>query len=325
MSTKNALLLLCCIGLFLTGCRNRHQEPIVDETDYDYPVAIIPDTIKTNISESDKLYSMDETMLENFLRQHNNYQGQHLTMKTTFPEDWGILCVERLPQGRELVLVQSKSREWKYLLLTSGYGTQRILDLMPVALNLSTQVGDVVETERWTTYRQPDGAFRIQKKYEWTHSVTGATKQQVQANPENYHRYHAYTEQYIINDMGRFEAVEIDTLPDYKAVVFFYNFNNKPEQWDEYMEMLSSYCEENNILFEEVYQEYNRVILHNYDMSFSLEVDITPYTESLEQGLVLMGKGSEPKTIPFGSFEYMRMIINRYFHLDKPESSRAAI
>ncbi|MBO4488987.1 MAG: hypothetical protein J5741_04940 [Bacteroidales bacterium] len=325
MSTKNGLLLLCCICLLLTSCRNRHQEPLNEDADYDYPIAIIPDTIKTNISESGKLYSIEETMLENFLRQSNSYQGEHLTMRATFPEEWGVLCVERLPQGRELMLVQSQNREWKYLLVTSGYGTQRILDLMPVAVNLASQEGDVLETERWTTYRQPDGAFRIVKKYDWTHSVTGATKQQVIDNPEKYHRFHTYTEQYIINDMGHFEAVEIDTLPDFKAVVFFYNHNEKPELWDEYVEMLQSYCEENNILFEEVYQDYNRVTLHNYDMSFSLETDITPYTESLEQGLVLMGKGLEPKTIPFGNFEYMRMIINRYFHLDKQESSHPAI
>ncbi|MBO7647036.1 MAG: hypothetical protein J6S56_02945 [Bacteroidales bacterium] len=325
MSKRICLLLLCSICLLLTSCRNRHQEPTVEEADYDYPIAIIPDTIKTNISENGELYSMEETMLENFLRQSNSYQGEHLTIRSTFPEEWGVLCVERLPEGRELMLVQSKNREWKYLLVTSGYGTQRILDLMPVALNLATQEGDILETERWTTYRQPDGAFRIIKKYDWTRSVTGATKQQVLANPEKYHRIQTYTEQYIINDMGHFEAVEIDTLPDYKAVVFFYNHNDKPELWDEYVEMLQSYCEENNILFEEVYQEYNRVVLHNYDMSFSLEADITPYTESLEQGLVLLCKGQEPKTIPFGSFEYMKMIINRYFHLDKQESSRPAI
>lgn len=325
MQTKTIYLLLITLLLCATGCHNKHRDDAVGNEEYDYPVGLIPDTIQTGFSDESVLYTMEETLLENFLRQSDQYQGQKLTMRTAFPEEWGVLCVERLPQGRELMLVQSKSREWKYLLVTSGYGTQRILDILPAAVNLAKQDGDLLETEKWTTYRQPDGAFRIVKEYDWTRSLTGATKQQVLEHPEKYHRQHTYTEQFIINDMGHFEAVEVDTLPDYKAVVFFYNFNDKPELWDEYMEMLQSYCEENNILFEEVYQEYNRVILHNYDMSFSLEADITPYTESLEQGLVLLCKGQEPKTIPFGNFEYMRMIINRYFHLDKQESSRPAI
>ncbi len=323
MIKRNGFLLLCSLCLLLTACHSKKTEPVIEEIDYEYPVAIISDTIKTSITDETKLYPIEETLFENFLRQSNSYQGQKLTMKTTFPEEWGVLCVERLPEGRELMLVQSANREWKYLLITSGFGTQRILDLMPVAVNLAKQEEDILETEKWATYRQPDGAFRIIKTYDWTRSVTGATKHQVLENPEKYHRLHTYTEQYIINDMGHFEAVEVDTLPDYKAVVFFYNHNDKPEFWDEYVEMLQSYCEENGILYEEVYQDYNRVILHNYDMSFSLETDISPYTESLETGLVLLCKGQEPKMIPFGSFEYMQMVINRYFQLDSHGSTPA--
>ncbi|MBR4136722.1 MAG: hypothetical protein IKU03_10025 [Bacteroidales bacterium] len=325
MRAKTVYLLLFSLLLWTTGCHNKHRNDSVTDENFDYPVGLITDTISTSISDEETLYTMEELLLENFLRQSNQYQGQKVTMRTPLPEEWGVLMVERLPEGRELMLVQSKNREWKYLLVTSGFGTQRILDLMPVAVNLANQNGDVLETEKWSTYRQPDGAFRIIKNYDWTHSVTGATRQQVLENPEKYHRQHTYTEQYIINDMGHFEAVEIDTLPDYKAVVFFYNINEKPEMWDEYMEMLESYCEENNILYEEVYQEYNRVILHNYDMSFSIEVDITPYTESLTQGLVLMGHGLEPKTIPFGNFEFMQMVINRYFHLDTPTVTHSTL
>ncbi len=325
MQTKNSCLMLVCLVVLCTGCHRKNTPQIEAEENYDYPVGIISDTIRTTISDDATLYPMQDILLENFLRQANSYQGERLTIRSEFPQEWGVLSVERLPEGRELLLIQSQSREWKYLLVTSGYGTQRILDLMPVAVNLAIQDGDVLETEKWSTYRQPDDAFRIVKEYDWTHSVTGATKQQVMANPEKYHRQHTYTEQYIINDMGRFEKVAIDTTPDYQAVVFFYNRNEKPELWDEYVEMLQSYCEENNILYEEVYHDYNQVILHNYDMSFSIEVDITPYTESLEQGLVLLGKGQEPKTIPFGNFEYMQMVINRYFRLESPNNSRPAI
>ena len=63
-------------------------------------------------------------------------------------------CKERLPEGRELWLLQSQSREWMYLVITSGFGTQRILDLLPVSVNVAIQKQDVLETELWNTYRQ---------------------------------------------------------------------------------------------------------------------------------------------------------------------------
>lgn len=116
--------------------------------------------------------------------------------------------------------------------------------------------------------------------------------------------------------MGRFELVEnTDTLPNYSAVVFFYNRNEKPEAWDECMERLQSFCEENNILYEETYQNYNQVLIQSYDFSFSVTADITPYVGNVLCGMVLMKKGEEPKTVPFGSYEYMQMTIRRYFSI----------
>lgn len=311
------LALICPFILF--GCKHKTQEN-TEENNYDYPITIISDTLKTDVSDQTELFPLSEDFMESFLEKHDDYQGHKITAKIPFPEEWGLQCVERLPEGKELWLLQSQSREWMYLVITSGFGTQRILDLMPVALNLANEANDVLETEEWSTIRNSDGSFAVSKNYEWVRSVSHATRQQVMENPEKYHRENHVTEVFTINDMGRFEMVEInDTLPNYDAVVFFYNRNDKPEMWDECVERLEAFCEENKILYEEAYQNYNQVVIQNYDFSFSTTVDITPYVGNTFCGMVMIKSGEEPKTINFGSFEYMQMSLRRYFHLMENE------
>lgn len=319
---KFAFLLAVICPILLFGCKKKQQE-VVEEKDFNYPITIISDTLKTDLSDKTELYALSEDFMESFMEKHNDYQGHKITARIPFPEEWGLQCVERLPEGKELWLLQSQSREWMYLVITSGFGTQRILDLMPVALNLANESNDVLETEEWSTIRMSDGSFVVTKNYEWVRSVSNATRQQVMDNPEKYHRENHVTEEFIINDMGRFELVEIaDSLPDFNAVVFFYNRNEKPEMWDECVERLQGYCEENGIMFEEVYQNYSQVVVQNFNLTFSTTVDITPYVGNTYCGMVMYKNGEEPKTIPFGSYEYMQMSLKRYFHLLDNEISQ---
>ena len=213
-------------------------------------------------------------------------------------------------------MLQSENREWNYLVVTSGFGTQRILDVLPVAVSVANQRNEELETENWQTLRTVDGQFRTTKEYEWIHSVSKATKQDFIRDPEKYHRKSKVVEQFFINDQGRFEKSEIvDTLPDYNAVVFFFNPADKPEMWDATIPQLQAFCEENGILFEEVSGGYDRVTVRDYELTFAMEVDITPYVDVANSGMVMMRKNELPKTVNFGSFEYMKMEIRRYFRI----------
>ena len=159
-----------------------------------------------------------------------------------------------------------------------------------------------------------DGQFRTTKEYEWIHSVSKATKQDFIRDPEKFHRKTKLVEQFFINDQGCFEKSEIvDTLPDYNAVVFYFNPADKPEMWDATIPQLQAFCEENGILYEEVSGNYNRVTIRNFELTFAMETDITPYVEGVSSGMVMMRKNEVPKTVNFGSFEYMQMEIRRYF------------
>ena len=306
-----------CLIVLLTDCKSRRNDQNNwDDENVIYPVDVIRDTLVADVHSQTTLYTLQEEVLESFLEKAQIFQGKKWTAKADFPDKWGVECVERLPEGRELWLLQSENREWRYLLTTSGFGTQRILDVLPVAISIANQRGEDLETENWQTLRLPNGEFRTTKEYEWIHSVSKATKQDFINDPGKYHRKSQFTEQFFINDQGRFELSEmVDTLPDYNAVVFFFNPNDKPEMWDETAPRLQAFCEENGIMFEEVSGNYDRVTVRDFDLSFSLETDITPYVDPASSGMVMMRKNENPKAINFGSFEYMKMEIRRYFRI----------
>lgn len=321
MNIKSTFFGLVVGMILLTACHSKSKtEDVKEEVVTDYPVIILPDTLFTNVSDNYTLYPLSEDFMDRFLDKAAEYSGTHPQVRAEFPSEWGVRGKERLPEGRELWLLQSQSREWMYLVITSGFGTQRILDLMPVAINVAVQNQDVLETEQWSTRRQADGnTFTVTKEYEWIKSLTTATKQAFIGDPEKYHRKSAVTEQFTINSSGRFEKEEIvDSLPDYSAVIFFYNRNEKPEMWDESIPRLQAFCEENNILYEEVYQNFAEVVIRNYELTTQFEFDITPYVSGISCGMVMLKKGETPKSVNFGSFDYMQMSMRRFFKISNP-------
>ena len=316
MKKLKIITLLClCVAIVFTACRPKNQE----ETDYSnndpmtYTTSIIADTILADIRDKSDLIPISEDFLEDFLEKINEYEGKHITIASKVPVEWGISCVERLPEGRELWLLRSFDREWAYLVITSGFGTQRILDQVPVALNLALQDNDVLETEIWETYRESDGSFVVHKNYEWIKNLdTNAT----QSDLSEYQRKSYFVDRYSINDLCRFECTEVnDSVPEYSAVVFFYNDNVKPEEWDETVEMLQAFCEDRSVFYEEVKTGFADVAIHDFTLNEVLRVDMQPYIQGLPAGMVMFKKGETPKAVRFGSFERMQIEIKRYFKM----------
>ena len=89
------LALICPFILF--GCKHKTQEN-TEENNYDYPITIISDTLKTDVSDQTELFPLSEDFMESFLEKHDDFQGYKITAKIPFPEEWGLQCVERLPE-----------------------------------------------------------------------------------------------------------------------------------------------------------------------------------------------------------------------------------
>jgi hypothetical protein len=303
-------------GLFLfASCNSSQPVKSVEEKPelVEYPVGYIAQQITTTLSDSKELYSLQEEFLERFLQVHTQYEGTHPTVVADFPDQWGVIIVERLPEGRELYQIQSMDREWVFLVTTSGFGTHRIIDVLPVALNLANQTEEVLETEIWTAERESDGAFSVVKKYEWIHSLQNVTQQEYDANPQNFLRSKTITDKYVINNSCRFERIETEDVPDYSAVVVYCK-SEKPEDWNEIVPMLQALCEDYNVLFVEAHNSFHQLSLYDYKLNYITELDITPYTD-LSEGVVFLQKGKTPKAVPYGSYERLQIEMKRYFKI----------
>lgn len=316
MKKINIITLFClCLALVFTACplKKHGDEEIVVEEQIPYSITAITDTILADVYDQTELYSVSEDFLEDFLEKINEYEGKHLTIASKVPSEWGIACAERLPEGRELWLMRSQDREWAYLVIISGYGTQHILDMVPVAVNLSLQEKDIYEREIWESYRESDGSFVVHKNYEWNKNLdTNATQNDI----NEYQRHTYFVDRYTINNLCRFECTAVnDTVQEYSAVVFFYNDNLKPEEWDETVEMLQAFCEDRNVFYEEVTAGFADVAIHDFTLNEVLRVDMQPYIQGLPAGMVLFKKGETPKAVRFGSFERMQIEIKRYFKM----------
>ena len=175
------------IPLFIASCNHTKQtQSVIEQVEpVTYPVGYIAQSINTDLNDKSELFPLQDEFLENFLQVFTKYEGLKPIMATEFPNEWGVMLVERLPEGRELYQIQSLNREWIYLVITSGFGTQRILDLLPVAIDLADQKQDVLETEIWKTEREVDGIFSVTKSYEWKRSLEEVTQKEYEADKES--------------------------------------------------------------------------------------------------------------------------------------------
>ncbi|MCL2167691.1 MAG: hypothetical protein FWH59_01030 [Lentimicrobiaceae bacterium] len=312
----NILVKILYLFLFLiVACNpsNRSQPVIEIQETVEFPIGYIAQSIGTNLFDLNELYPIQELFLDNFMQMHTQYEGTSPTLTTNFPDEWGVVIVERLPEGHELFQIQSLNREWVYLVITSGYGNQRIVDILPVAINLVNQSNEIRETEIWTTEREPDNTFTVTKKYEWVRSIENITQKEYDDNPQDFLRKKLVIEKYIINDFCRFEKIVSEDIPDYSAVIFYYQ-DEKPEDWEENVQRLQAFCEDYSILFVEASKNFNQVALFDYKLNYVTTFDISPYMD-LQEGIIIMKKDEKPKSAPCGSYERMKIEIKRYFKI----------
>jgi hypothetical protein len=311
---KYIFLLIAALLLLLPACRHK-KTPTPDSPPpaIDYPVGVLDSLISADLSSQTTLYPLTEEFITEFLRVADNYEGEHVHISADFPTQWGLLCVERLPEGREMWLIQSESREWVYLVITSGWGTQRVLDLVPIALNLAVQHQDILETEIWTTRREADGAFTVHKSYEWVRSVGTVTKEEVAANPENWQRNAQYTDRYKVNDLCRFDYKKIEQNR-YNALFFYCNSESMPEDWDDIVSELEAYCEDQKIFYDEITEHFDQAVVRDFKFNVLDTLDLMPFINT-PAGMVMITNGQNIRQVSFGSYEKLKVEIKRYFEL----------
>ena len=277
--------------LVLAGCNS----PKVDSgttapNTVQYPVITITDDY--SMGNEFTLYDLSDDFVRNLILGGDNYDGTQVTMHTTLPEEWGLVGIERMPQGRELWLVQSKNREWTYLVITSGSGTQRILDAVPIGLDLAKEDSNTLERE-------------------WKKSIAGATT----IEADDYARTDYAQDKYVVNDMGRFDCYPqdvADTL-QYKVVVLYCGKQTTAEEWDEKTEYIEAFCEDQKIYYCCVRDNYSHVPVTDYLSNDIFTLDISHEITADSVGMILYQNGKPPKHVNFRGVEYLQMEIQKYF------------
>ncbi|MCK9339225.1 MAG: hypothetical protein M0P38_04460 [Bacteroidales bacterium] len=301
------LLIILSVCL-LAACKDPQTPTQQTASAEDYPIITISDS---SFAHRDaKLYALSSDFVKNFLLKADDYQGTKRTMLQQVPTEWGLIGIERLPQGRELWLIQSQDREWTYLVITSGSGTQRILDVAPIELDLAREENNAIEREWWTWHREEDGAFIVDKSYEWKKSIEDATA----VNVHDYFKSAYSQDKYVIGEMGRFDCfpTKLNDSVYYNAVVFF--SGHKPsEEWKEKTEYLEAFCEQNNLLFSNVHHDYKNVLIQDYTFNPIDTVDVTPYITKDSLGMLLFENGQLKQSVSDRSIQYLEMQIKKNF------------
>ncbi len=197
----------------------------------------------------------------------------------------------------------------------AGYGEERVLDAFPVAVNLALLTEDVLETENWSSARGEDGQFFIEKKYEWVRSVADANYDDVHGEPSAYTKKTRVLDTYLVNEFGKVEFIAEQVVPDYSAAIFYYISEYKPIDWDDAAPMLQAFCEENGIIFDEVYGNFGNITIRDYKLNDITTVNIAPYLNADSAGIVLLHNKQEPKSVTFASYERMKIELLRYFKI----------
>lgn len=310
MSKSGCLWLSVCLLLLLfASCNSNNKSQTSAPVAVQYPVITISDDY--SINEEFPLYDLSEDFVKNLVLGADNYDGTQVTMHVSLPNEWGVIGIERMPQGRELWLVQSKNREWTYLVITSGSGTQRIIDAVPIGLDLAKEDSNTLEREEWTWRRDDDGAFIVDKYYEWKKSIADATT----IDESDYSRTQFAQDKYVVNDMGRFDCYQqdvADTL-QYKLVVLYKGGKALAEDWDEKTEYIEAFCEDQKIYYSCVTENFSRVPVTDYLSNEILTLDITPEISADSVGMILYQNGKPPKHVKFRGIEYLQMEIQKYF------------
>ena len=301
------LCVLMLTLLLLVSCKKKQEEnSIVKPTSAECPIGTIPSEF-SDIDPSAKTYPLPKGFFNEFIKYAHQYEGTHITIPSQTPEEWVLLYRENAPANQELWLVQSADKDWTYLVVTAG---QHVRDALPIAVDLATP-GDVIESEIWTWQREEDGAFLVTKHYEKRPNAKDTTQHQIHTDA---------VERYVMSEVGQFKCIplrQIEGTP-YQAVILFNLSSDRPEKWFDVMNDIAPYCEDNNYYFVVIasaQEDLHKVDILDYQSNFITTVDISQLVEDMEQGIVLLQNGAEPRVENFSSTEgYLQMKIRNYFN-----------
>lgn len=308
-SLRNLLFSLFVATLFLSAaCKRTDSRDDSVQQNSVCPMGNIP-TETSLIDEDTKTYPLPVDFMTEFLKHARQYEGTQVHLNATLPDQWHLLYREPLPASQELWLVRSEDKDWMYLLITAG---DHIRDAVPVGVDIAS-TGTIIESERWTWKRDESGAFIVNKHYEKRPDFRDTTQRQCEIDA---------VDRYLVGTSGLFECTQMNISegPAYQLVILYNTSATLPVSWEDVVNELEPYCEENGIFFVTLTSpsdDFRHVEVQDYEMNYITTVDISSLVQMDDQGLVFLQNGQEQQTLNYSdNARFLQMKIRNYFQIN---------
>ena len=291
-----AVLLLC--GALLTACRpNKEELPA--------PVMMVglPCRIICGYQPSDSLPLLPEALQNQLYRYLKHVTGTGIRLKAPLPGQWCIEAGIESPSPDYDIWIVSGSGDAQYKMLLTVTVPEKgeepeLVSALLAAYSCAEEQRFRIESEEWYAEMTEDYSVTVHKKYETLHSLgdtTAATHENSESTVRDEYRLQLAE--------GRFVYQEPVYNEPYRAVIQFMDTSESAfsadSLWVENAMAMQEALEPENVLFMEIFDRFQQVMVTNYEGELVDEVDLSDFLKSYRRGYIILEKGKKPRYLRY--------------------------
>lgn len=293
---KCGLLLLC--GALFFACRSKKE-------DVAGPVAMtgLPCRIMCGEQPSDSLPVLPDVLQNQLYRYLKHVTGTGIRLKAPLPESWRIESGIESPSPDYDIWIVSGGDDAQYKMLLTVTVPEKeveaeLVSALLVAYSCAEEQRYRIESEEWYAEMTEEYSVTVFKKYESLHSL-GDTTAETHANSENTVR-----DEYRLQlAEGRFVYQEPVYTEQYRAVIQFMDTSESAfsidSQWVADAMVMQEALEPENVLFMEIFDRFQQVMVTNYEGELMDEVDLSDFLKTYRRGYIILEKGKKPRYLRY--------------------------
>ncbi|MBO4737988.1 MAG: hypothetical protein J5606_00330 [Bacteroidales bacterium] len=292
---KNKILFFSLIMLLLVACHSSNTE--VEEIILN--VQQLPATITCGNAQNENTKVLDDNQSSFIIKQLKIFDKKFFT-KINISENWIAECeIESFSSDFDIWLITNEGEPYLKLLVTVAEN-EKFIDLIPIACNVGTEKTKYVESEYWQASIDEEYRIIITKQYDKLYSLSDEGYESGKSVSKK------TEDEYYIADNGTFVYVEKNIFNiDYKAIVMFADkeklLNPLDDEWIWNAITIQENIESLDILFKEVYSDFDKVSIYNYQGEEVDIVDISNFISTTDKGFIILQKDKDPLFVPYGS------------------------
>ncbi len=291
------LLLLCCYTM--AACRSKKDETVRPAVMIDVPCQIV-----CGDPQPDSLPILPEELQNQLYRYLKHVPGTAITLKASLPGEWRIEAGLESPSPDYNIWIVSGSEDAQYKMLLTVTVPEKeeecptLISALPVAYSYAREQRYRIESEEWCADVMDDFTVIVHKKYELLHSL-GDTVSSTHDNRESEVR-----DEYRLQLAdGRFVYQEPEYNEPYRAIIQFMDTTvtslSIDSLWIETAMAMQEALEPENVLFMEIFDRFQQVMVTNYEGELMDEVDLSDFLKTYRRGYIILEKGKKPRYLRY--------------------------